>query len=169
MANNNEQNMYFQGTYPVEDSVHEEFDTEREKLAFAFARIKDMFDKIKSNQDEFSVDPFTFNESITQLPDNEKISIQRLTLPSDYYLKINKARVGSKDNTKVTGLKVIVYDHTNDQEVYSTEENVLQIGEPLAESEKGIDVEFFVKNESGERQDVQALIEMFLENDSGIN
>lgn len=168
MSNDNEQDIYSQGSFPIEDSVHMEFDTERERLIYAFSRIADMFDKIKANESEFSVDPFTLNDSITQLPDGEIVSIQRMQLPDNYYIKINKARVGSFENEKISGVKVVVYDHTNDKEIYTTDENVLQIGEPLANSKKGIDVEFYVQNNSGDRQNIQALVEMFLENDSNI-
>ena len=106
---------------------------------------------------------FTFNLPTTSIANGESIQLHRFTIPVGKSIKIWGAGLSSEEGTKVSGAKIQIYNETNSQEEYSTNETIIT-GNPittLALAEK--DVSIKVLNASGLVGDFNSFISITLE------
>jgi hypothetical protein len=149
-------NPYIPDSRDIEGSIHEEFERERQRVKNAFDDVSDDIQNLDSSSGPASGN--TFFNSVKGLPDGEYVSIQRLSLPSDRKASVLSARVGDENDNSVSGLEVELYNHTDDQTIYSTEQNTLTFGSPLASGGNGDSIELRINNNSGNPVDAQGLM-----------
>ena len=97
------------------------------------------------------------------LADTESLVLAQFTLPTGKACKVWKAQIANDAGASVTGLTIEVYDNTNALSVYSTSNNVVQEGTPLATSNTGVEIIIRISNNSGGSVNCQGFVAISIE------
>ncbi len=106
--------------------------------------------------------PFNFTLPIVSIATGEILVIARFTLPAGRTLMIVKAQIADDVGASVANLIIEAYDNTSASSIYSTDSNIIQEGNPLAESAAAHDITIRATNTSGSKVDCQGFMSVIL-------
>lgn len=105
----------------------------------------------------------TVLQSAFTVDDGDTVVLSDMQVPAGKLVEIYMAQIADDTGSSVTGLEIELYNMTDSTQVYSTENNTLQIGDPLASGATNDRVQIRVNNSSGSQQTFTALMKLRFE------